>query len=242
MSLPTHRRLFASLGLAATLGSAPALAAEDTFDVDPDLQLTCVWGYVSYDYDSMIFSSDTDGGLIVEGVGTHSGALVDLVMTGTMWDDGSFEASQAVLGDCNEHYTLVGQFDDMGDWTGVFSRAFVPSYGGACYDCTDADIDVVGTCTDTSCDFAVVSDSDGDGVDDDDDLCPGTALDVAIDADGCSGTQYVDLVAGEACDYDTHGAYVSAVSQAADDAVDAGLLTSKEKGAIVREAARNKCP
>ncbi len=391
MRFPRISLFAAALGASAALAGAPAFAAEDTFDVDPDLELTCVWGIVSYDYSGMVFSSAEDGSLEVDGLGSHSGILQPLAMTGTMEEDGSFEVSQSVLGGCNEYYTLTGQFDEIGDWTGTFSRDFVPSYGGACYDCTSADIEVTGTCLDSDCELGVVQDSDGDGVNDDEDACPGyddtldgdedgvpddcdacegvgstsaddidadgicdsgdncpadsnptqedadgdgigdacevdsdldgtiddddncpddfnadqadsdgdgegdacdldddddgveddddncslvynpeqddydgdgqgdecdgdddadgisdeddlcatTPLDVAIDADGCSGAQQVELVVGEPSDYSNHGQYVKAVVSAAQDAVDAGLLSKQEKAAIVREAARS---
>lgn len=85
-------------------------------------------------------------------------------------------------------------------------------------------------------------DDDADGVDDGLDFCPATPLDVSIiDANGCSGQQYVDLVCGEPCDHANHGQYVKCVVHAANDAFDLGLLTNKQRAAIVRAAAKNKC-
>lgn len=83
-------------------------------------------------------------------------------------------------------------------------------------------------------------DDDDDGVTDEVDLCPNTSPNVPIDADGCSGQQLVDLVGGP-CDYPNHGQYMSAVVAAANAARDVGLLTNKERAAIVRAAAKNKC-
>jgi hypothetical protein len=84
-------------------------------------------------------------------------------------------------------------------------------------------------------------DDDADGVSDEDDLCPGTPMDVAHDSDGCSGTQYVDLVVDECSEYQNQGQYVKAVTQAANNAKASGLLSGKEKAAIVSGAAKESC-
>ena len=89
-------------------------------------------------------------------------------------------------------------------------------------------------------------DDDGDGVDDGDDLCPGTPLTAPTDADGCSGEQGVELAcpSGDAatCDvYSNHGDYVSCVTQAANEAKSAGLLTGREKATLTKNAARYGC-
>lgn len=85
-------------------------------------------------------------------------------------------------------------------------------------------------------------DDDADGVGDDHDLCPGTSLDVIYDADtGCGGAQWVNYLCETPCDYGNHGQYVSCVTHAANDARDAGLLTSTERAGIVRVAAKARC-
>ena len=81
-------------------------------------------------------------------------------------------------------------------------------------------------------------DGDGDGVADDDDLCPDTPLDVAINADGCSGQQLVDNLGGP-CDFPNRRQYLRAVVSTANAARKSGLITRKEKAAIVRAAVRN---
>ena len=83
-------------------------------------------------------------------------------------------------------------------------------------------------------------DGDGDNIPDDDDRCPGTSLNVTIDGDGCSGQQRIDEV-GTPCDFSSLGQYRSEVVAAANAARDSGLLTNKERAAIVRAAAKNTC-
>ncbi len=56
--------------------------------------------------------------------------------------------------------------------------------------------------TDAANKFGVVSDSDGDGVDDNDDLCPGTQEGDSVDAVGCSDAQ-VDADGDGECDPNT---------------------------------------
>jgi hypothetical protein len=80
-------------------------------------------------------------------------------------------------------------------------------------------------------------DSDGDGVNDTDDLCPGTVAAADVGADGCSGEQNIANACDSTASWNSHGKYVSCVAQAAEDAVAAGLITDGEKDAIVsREA------
>jgi hypothetical protein len=91
--------------------------------------------------------------------------------------------------------------------------------------------------TGTNCDVPEVTDSDGDGVDDDSDNCAGTASGDVVDATGCSIAQYCP------CDnnWKNHGKYVSCVAHNAEDFVDAGLITEAEKDAIVSVAAQSDC-
>ncbi|MCA9687651.1 MAG: hypothetical protein KC457_36165, partial [Myxococcales bacterium] len=76
---------------------------------------------------------------------------------------------------------------------------------------------------------------------DEDDLCPRTPLDMAFDERGCSGAQYIELSCGDCGEYPNHGQYVSCVSQAANDARKAGLLSNTERAGIVRAAAVASC-
>ncbi|MCA9538398.1 MAG: hypothetical protein KC620_05890 [Myxococcales bacterium] len=73
-----------------------------------------------------------------------------------------------------------------------------------------------------------VRDDDADGVADENDLCPGTPMNVAFDpTTGCSGTQWVDSQAPCGGDWRNHGQYQSAVVAAANRARDASLLTNQ---------------
>ena len=79
-------------------------------------------------------------------------------------------------------------------------------------------------------------DTDGDRVVNQLDLCPGSPSGL-VDLDGCTGAQFIGLT----CDRDNfvqHGQYVSCVAHAANDAVDEGLLSPKQKARFVREAAK----
>jgi outer membrane protein assembly factor BamB len=83
-------------------------------------------------------------------------------------------------------------------------------------------------------------DTDGDGVGNDIDLCPGSALNLEVSIDGCTGAQFIELNCGAASNYATHGAYVSCVAHAAIDAVDLGLIDCNEKARFVSNAAKEK--
>lgn len=86
-----------------------------------------------------------------------------------------------------------------------------------------------------------VTDEDADGVEDPADACPATQPGDAVDGDGCSGAQRVDLTCGTAADHRTRGQCVSCVAHAAQASVDAGLLTPSARAEIVRDAARSRC-
>jgi hypothetical protein len=83
----------------------------------------------------------------------------------------------------------------------------------------------------------LVTDSDGDGIDDAEDLCPATPLDAVVNGDGCSLDQLVP------CDGDwaNHGDYVKAVMETASDFADAGLITPAERRQIVSDAGKSDC-
>jgi uncharacterized protein YegL len=80
-------------------------------------------------------------------------------------------------------------------------------------------------------------DSDGDGVLDEDDACAGTPAGAVVDATGCSISQLCEC-AGPGPD---HGPYAACVAQAANAFADAGLISTTDKGALVRRAARGLC-
>ena len=82
-----------------------------------------------------------------------------------------------------------------------------------------------------------VLDVDEDSVCDNIDQCPETNCGEAVNQDGCSINQMCP------CDetWKNHGAYVSCVTHVAEDFLDTGLITEKEKDIIVSQAARSEC-
>jgi hypothetical protein len=86
------------------------------------------------------------------------------------------------------------------------------------------------------------TDADNDGVADSADLCPNTPPGAVVNADGCSLDQLAPC-AGPASGgtWKNHGEYVSAVAQAADSFVAAGLITEDQQEAIVSAAAQSNC-
>ncbi|MGK0171490.1 MAG: hypothetical protein ACI9W2_003220 [Gammaproteobacteria bacterium] len=82
-------------------------------------------------------------------------------------------------------------------------------------------------------------DTDGDGVGNEADLCPLSPLGLPISFDGCTGSQFIALQCVQES-FVQHGQYVSCVAHAANDAVEQGLLTPKEKARFVKEAAKSK--
>jgi hypothetical protein len=88
----------------------------------------------------------------------------------------------------------------------------------------------------------IVADSDGDGVLDPQDQCPNTPADAVVDAHGCSVEQLVPcagpLSGGH---WKNRGQYVSAISQTAAEFVAQGLITDRQKDAIISAAARSDC-
>ncbi len=85
----------------------------------------------------------------------------------------------------------------------------------------------------------ISTDQDDDGVDDSEDLCPDTPAGAVVDADGCDGEQSVDLECPPDDAWASHGAYVSCVAGAVNDAVAAGLLNNAEGAAIKKAAAKS---
>jgi hypothetical protein len=81
------------------------------------------------------------------------------------------------------------------------------------------------------------SDSDGDGIDDADDACPGTGAGDLVDTNGCS----IEDLCPCNNDWRNHGAYVSCVDYATHDFVKKDLISNRERGSIVSAAARSSC-
>jgi hypothetical protein len=85
-------------------------------------------------------------------------------------------------------------------------------------------------------------DSDADGVPDELDMCPDTTMSATVDLHGCSIEQLVP------CDgprtggaWKNHGQYISTIKDTAETFLAAGLITTAEKNAILKAAARSDC-
>ncbi len=89
---------------------------------------------------------------------------------------------------------------------------------------------------------AAPADSDGDGVPDAQDQCPGTAPGVAVDAQGCSIAQLVPCEGPRSGGkWRDHGEYVSSVVKTVRAFEAAGRITSAEGEKITVAAARSSC-
>lgn len=127
------------------------------------------------------------------------------------------------------------------EYSGSFGSSLVPGvnviavaledHGG----CTAFDMEITGT------PVPPVTDSDGDGVDDTADQCPGTPSGSLVDSAGCSGAQNVDAACPCEGAWKNHGKYVSCVAHASEAELAAGLLTEDEKDAIVSAAGESSC-
>jgi DNA-binding beta-propeller fold protein YncE len=85
-------------------------------------------------------------------------------------------------------------------------------------------------------------DSDGDGVPDAADQCPGSAPGAAVDAQGCSIEQLVPCSGPRpGLPWRNHGQYVSAITKIAHAFAAAGFITRQEEKAVIRRAARSHC-
>ena len=85
-------------------------------------------------------------------------------------------------------------------------------------------------------------DSDGDSVIDAIDQCPLSQAEASVDSDGCSIAQHCPCagpVPGET--WKNQGAYRSCVAHIAQDFVKLGLISAKDKGLIMAEAAASRC-
>jgi hypothetical protein len=88
----------------------------------------------------------------------------------------------------------------------------------------------------------VVVDSDGDGVPDDIDHCPGTAPGSVVDENGCSIDQLVPcdgpITGGR---WKNHGQYVIAFNAVADAFLAKGLITAEQWRALIQTATHSQC-
>lgn len=86
------------------------------------------------------------------------------------------------------------------------------------------------------------TDSDGDGIPDSLDLCPGTPAGAIVDSNGCSIDQLAPC-SGPASGgtWKNHGQYVSTVAHAAEAFLEQGLISAEQAGEIVAQAAQSNC-
>ncbi|MBI4090789.1 MAG: hypothetical protein HY422_02085 [Candidatus Komeilibacteria bacterium] len=115
-----------------------------------------------------------------------------------------------------------------GTQTEILTVLIQPANGGAA--CRDP---ITQACNTQACD------TDGDGVVDTLDSCPGTTAGAKVNASGCSGPQVVANLCSPTATYKNHGAYVSCVASASNQAVKDGLLTSSQKSPIQSAAAQS---
>ncbi len=86
------------------------------------------------------------------------------------------------------------------------------------------------------------TDADGDGVADSLDQCPNTPPGSIVNADGCSIDQLAPCNGpASGGTWKNHGEYVSSVAQAAEQFLEAGLISQDEQDDIVAAAAQSNC-
>ena len=98
--------------------------------------------------------------------------------------------------------------------------------------------------------FSTIDDSDGDGIPDNQDLCPDSILNETIVIGNCDsgvanlltaeGCTLSDLIEDLASDAKNHGAFVSGVTQLANSLKKDGIISGKEAGKLKSCAAKSK--
>ena len=85
-------------------------------------------------------------------------------------------------------------------------------------------------------------DTDGDGVPDDAEQCPGTSPDTVVDAGGCSIDQRCPC-AGSASggSWESHGHFVACVAHETETFLLLGLIVESERDSTIQSAARSTC-
>jgi len=81
------------------------------------------------------------------------------------------------------------------------------------------------------------TDSDGDGVADSLDQCPGTPPGAIVNAEGCSLDQLVPCEGP----WRNHGQYVSTIARISESFREQGLITERQRDDIISAAARSDC-
>lgn len=118
-----------------TGGGGPAI-----FDVSPAPQMSCAYGLVNINFNSITV---TDNGATLAISPTSGGAQPGL-MSGVSSDP--FTVSNTLSGTCTEIYTLSAAWDNADQFSGTFSVEFVDGMGlGFCYDCTNASWNITAT-------------------------------------------------------------------------------------------------
>ncbi|MGR9109028.1 MAG: LamG-like jellyroll fold domain-containing protein [Gammaproteobacteria bacterium] len=84
-----------------------------------------------------------------------------------------------------------------------------------------------------------LANKDGDGVADTNDLCLGTPPDTLVAEDGCSGAQEVALACGSRANWRSTGRHLDCVTDAAVEALHAGLISDAEYARIISDAANS---
>jgi len=83
----------------------------------------------------------------------------------------------------------------------------------------------------------LITDSDGDGVPNESDICPETTPGTPVLGNGCSVDQTCPCVDS----WKNHGAYVSCVAQSSESLLNEGIIDEATKDALVSAAAQSSC-
>jgi len=115
--------------------SPPAAGIAGTYDVSPVIHFECVFGLAQFTVTGFVFTPSTSGStLTVTPIG-----LQDRDMTGVInGNHFSVQVSSEFtgpFGNVNDSYTLDGEFQPDGTWTGTF-QAFFSGGGAELFGCT----------------------------------------------------------------------------------------------------------
>lgn len=80
-------------------------------------------------------------------------------------------------------------------------------------------------------------DSDNDGVNDEQDLCPNTEAGQIVNLNGCSILQSILQLCSP--NVKNHGEYVSCIARISEEFLEQGLISEQDKDIIVSEAAKS---